>query len=162
MLVYFRHRQHPGAIKGGIGAGLCVHFHESALQHRVAVCVWGSLQQWEPFQGVCASAGSRASLGGSLNLSLWGLTPPKKLPSEVCSILRNSLLSSSEFTWNMPLQNKLGSALDIAPVTESVLQFEVLSQPGVLIQISSELSLILLFLRNIITIFRISLHFLRI
>ena len=89
------------------------------------------------------------------------LTPPKQLLPEVHGVLRHGLLGNSAFTCNMPLQNKCSSDLNIAPVMRSVLQFEVLSQPGVLIQISFEMSLILLFLRKIITIFRVPLHFLR-
>lgn len=172
--VYFRHRQHPGGIRAGTREALCVNFQESAMWG----CGTGCWCVWE-FEGCRSrrSAWNRLSESPSkrsvplhnsnasvlsLNLSPRGPMPSKQLPLELCGIFRNGLLSDSEFIWNMPLQNKLGSALDIAPATESVLQFEVLSQPGVLIQISSELSLILLFLRKIITIFRVSLHFLKI
>lgn len=40
----------------------------------------------------------RSALVVSLCPSLSGLTPSKQLPSEVCGIFRNGLLSSSEFT----------------------------------------------------------------
>lgn len=87
---------------------------------------------------------------------------PKAAAARGASILRHGLLGNSAFARDAPLQNKRGSALDITPVTESVLRFEVLSQPAGLIQFSSEISLILLFLRKIMTIFRVPLHFLRI
>lgn len=45
---------------------------------------------------------------------------------------------------------------------ELVLQSKVLSQSGILNQMSSEISLIFLFLRIVVTIFKISLHLLRI
>lgn len=168
--MYFRHRQYPGAIKGGTTEALYVLFHDSAMWgcSRGSWCVWefeGRHSRHSAWNGLLECPAMRSvplqdssPLVLSPNLSLKGLMPSKQLPLEVCGIFWNGLLSNSEFTWNILLQNKLGSASDIAPVTESVLQFEVLSQPGVLIQISSELPLILLFLRKIITIFRVSLH----
>lgn len=87
---------------------------------------------------------------------------PKAAAARGASILRHGPLGNSAFARDAPLQNERGSALDIAPVTESVLRFEVLSQPAGLIQFSSEISLIFLFLRKIMTIFRVPLHFLRI
>lgn len=99
----------------------------------------------------------------SLNLPVsQHVTPmlPKQLLPEVHGVLLHGQLSDSVFACSMPLKNKSGSALDVAPVMVSVLQSDMLSQPGVLIQFSSEISLILLFLRKIIIIFRVPLHFL--
>jgi len=81
---------------------------------------------------------SSNALTASLNLPdspSIGLMPPKQLLPWVCSVLRHGLLSDSVFICNMSPQNKHRSAEDVAPVMESVLQFEVLSQPGFLIQI---------------------------
>lgn len=81
-------------------------------------------------------------------MSTWLSSPSKQILPEVQDVLWHSLLGDSVFTCNITLQTKHSSAFDMTPAKKSVLQFEVLSLPAVLIQISSEISLILLSLRR--------------
>lgn len=172
-----RQRHHPKTIKEREAReALCVHCYDSAagLQNSVSegfssrhgvMCLEGAGQSAAEYPAWRAlPLGNSDALVVVLNLCTSqsiNLIPLKLMP-EVRSNLWHSLLGDSAFTCNIPLQNRHDFALDSAPVNGVSVAVWVLSQPGVLIQISSEISLILLFLRKIITIFRVSFHFLRI